>query len=259
MIIRAGVSWRCVDAYAAGTSHTSSQTPCQDRCALDVFTSADGADILVCVVSDGAGSASRAEQGAEIVCEVLLKCVRSALATNSDLDEITDEFVTTWFRAIYERARSQASEDSADVRDYAATALLAIAAPFQTLCAQIGDGGIVLLPANDAEFRVAIWPEAAEYANETFFVTDGTSAEHVQIQRFDAVNDVIVFSDGLQRLALEQPTRTAHERFFSPLVGTVRSSEDVAALKRDLLAYLNSPAINERTDDDKSLAIACRL
>jgi hypothetical protein len=26
-----------------------------------------------------------------------------------------------------------------------------------------------------------------------------------------------------------------------------------------LVAYLNSPAINRRTDDDKSLAIGCRM
>ena len=167
--------------------------------------------------------------------------------------------VRTWYADVREQIRTAALDAGVDVREYSATALLAIAAPFQTICAQVGDGGIVLRAAQSAGFNVAIWPEAAEYANETYFITDRTLSDHVQIKRLDGVADIIAFSDGLQRLAIEQTTRTGFAPFCEPLVSTVRESEDVDALQRDLHSYLSSQAVNNRTDDDKSLAIACRL
>lgn len=251
--------WRCVDGYAIGTSHRATQTPCQDRCASTVFTAQDGGEVMVSVVSDGAGSAGRAEQGAQIVCDTLLSCALAALHQSSDLDLVEDEIVRSWLAEARDRIRSQAGDDESRIGDYNATGLLAIAAPQQTLCAQIGDGAIVVRANESAEWTVALWPEETQYANETFFVTDLAVAEHVQIARFDAVSDVVVFSDGLQRLALEQATRAAFPRFFSAMVNTVRAGSDRDSLRENLLAYLNSEAINARTDDDKSLAIACRI
>ena len=253
------MSWRCVEGYAVGTSHQSTETPCQDRCASTVFLAEDGGEVMACAVSDGAGSAGRAEQGAQIVCDTLLACARETLTQSSDLDAVSDEIIRSWFLQAREQIRAQAGDDDAMVRDYAATGLLAVASAYQTLCAQIGDGAIVIRKCEGPGFEVAIWPEGAEYANETFFVTDPASAEHVQIARYDKVCDVVAFSDGLQRLALDQVEHAAYTRFFTPLVGTIRSSNDTDLLETQLVAYLNSKPINERTDDDKSLAIACRL
>ena len=42
----------------------------------------------------------------------------------------------------------------------------------------IGDGGIVMRRAPDEPFEVATWPEAGEYVNQTFFVTDDDAAAH---------------------------------------------------------------------------------
>lgn len=251
--------WRCVDGYAIGTSHRATQTPCQDRCLSSVFTAQDGGDVMVSVVSDGAGSAGRAEQGAQIVCDVLLSCAQDTLTQSSDLDRIEDEIVRSWFARVRDSIRRQAGDDEGRIGDYNATALLAIAAPQQTLCAQIGDGAIVVRANEEAPWTVAIWPEETQYANETFFITDAAVGEHVQIARFDSVSDIVAFSDGLQRLALEQATRMAFARFFSPLVSTVRAATDTDGLRENLRAYLNSESINSRTDDDKSLAIACRI
>jgi hypothetical protein len=239
----ASLMWRYVDGFAVGTSHLETQSPCQDRCACSVVSSADGGQVLVAVVSDGAGSAPRSEEGAALVCERLATAAGEAVRASSDLDALSDELVRSWFL---------------DVRDYAATALLAIASDHQALCAQLGDGGIVVRRAQDEPFELAVWPGGGEYANETFFVTDDGAPERIELRRYDRVVDVVAFSDGLQNLALEWSSRSAFGPFFGPLVATVRARAD-ANVRAELLAYLNSEAINRRTDDDKSLAIACRI
>ncbi len=255
------MTWRFVDGFAAGTSHLERAIPCQDRCASAVIRSGDGGEVFVSVVSDGAGSAARAEDGAQSVCDTLMACVRAAVAASSDLAAIADDDVHAWFRSLREGLEAAAAGAQLEIREFAATALLAVASERQALFAQIGDGGIVMRRAPDEPFEVATWPEAGEYVNQTFFVTDDDAAAHLVIRRVADVSDLIAFSDGLQSLALQLSTRTAFAPFFEPLVGVVRAAAPSAngELRESLLAYLNSGAVNGRTDDDKSLAIACRM
>ena len=237
-----------------------SQKPCQDRCASHVALSGDGAEVFFSAVSDGAGTAAHAERGAQLVCDSLIELAARAVAESSDLDRIADERVRSWFLEARERLRALARETETEIRDYAATGLLAVVSEQQTLCARVGDGGIVLRRTPEGPFEVALWPEAGEYANQTYFVTDDAVAERIAIRRYDDVRDVIAFSDGLQHLALEHATRSAFVPFFAPLVRTIREGNQSAdELQASLVAYLNSAAVNGRTDDDKSLVIGCRL
>jgi hypothetical protein len=253
------MSWRYVSAIAVGTSHVRSDTGCQDRCAGTVVACPDGAEVFVGVVSDGAGSAAFAERGAALVCERLPVLVRDALASSSDLDAVSDDDVRTWFLLLRDELRAQAGDTDAELREFSATVLLAVASDHQTLCASVGDGAVVVRAGAAAPFEVALWPEGGEYANQTYFLTDDAVAERVAIRRFDGVSDVIAFSDGLQQLALERSSKTAFEPFFAPLVRTVRESPiPPEELARSLAAYLDSDAVNRRTDDDKALVVGCR-
>jgi hypothetical protein len=255
------VTWRYVDSVAVGSSHRMTALPCQDRCAGAIVATRDGGDALVCVISDGAGSALRAEDGAQLVCDTLLALASAAVRECGDLDELDDERVRGWFLDVRDRLQIVASDAGIDLREFAATSLLAIATARHTLCAQIGDGAIVLRgPEDAAAFEVAVWPAGGEYANQTFFVTDERAQDHLELRRFGGVRDLVALSDGLQSLALEQGTRSAFSPFFEPLVRTVREADGRGPTLRDALAaYLDSDAINQRTDDDKSLAIACRI
>jgi hypothetical protein len=254
------VTWRYVDGFAVGTAHVGSETPCQDRCTCTVIQSNDGGEVFVTVVSDGAGSAALSEIGAQAVCDVLNELVGERVRECSDLDEVSDELVRSWLLEVRERLRATARAAETDLREYAATALLAIVGERQALCAQIGDGGIVFRRTPEDPFELALWPANGEYANQTFFVTDSTAAERIEIRRYDHIYDVIAFSDGLQNLALSHATRSPFAPFFEPLVRTVRGNGAANGdVRKELIAYLNSPAINQRTDDDKSLAIGCRM
>ena len=69
---------------------------------------------------------------------------------------------------------------------------------------------------------------------------------------------VATFTDGIQRLALNLVTNTPHEPFFAPFFNgmakaTVEQEDQLQGL---LVKFLGSQAVNERTDDDKTLALA---
>ncbi len=246
------MTWRLVDGYAAGTTHRESNIACQDRARTRVIGT-----VAIAVLADGAGSARNAERGAEAVCDALLDAVASDLATR-DVAALDDDAVRAWFARAHDRIAAEAVEHGFDPRDYAATGLVVVAGAEATICAQIGDGGIVVREP-DAPFAVAIWPHNGEYANETYFVTDDAVETHVAIVRYGRVDDAVVFSDGVARLALDHATRDAFAPFFEPLLRTVRAAPDLEQLRGELLAYLDSGIVNARTDDDKSLAIVTRL
>ncbi len=250
------MTWRSVDGYAVGTSHLESNVPCQDRCEAGVV--AEGR-VAVAVLADGAGSAAHAERGAEVACAALMDAIANAVAGALDLATIGDHTVRSWLADVRARIAGEAARHDHDVREYAATLLACVASDNHTICLQLGDGGIVVRAPGEA-FVVAIWPENGEYANQTYFVTDDDALERLAIARFGRVDDVVVFSDGISRLALDHATRTAFAPFFEPLTRTVRHSDrSRAQLCADLDSYLASDAINARTDDDKALAIATRL
>jgi hypothetical protein len=250
------VTWRTVDGCAGGTSHLESNVPCQDRCEVGVLASGR---VAVAVLADGAGSAAHAERGAELVCAALMRAIANDVERTRDLATLPDAAVRAWLADARAHIAADAAHEDREAREYAATALACVAGDGHTICLQLGDGGIVVRPPGDA-FAVAIWPENGEYANQTFFVTDDDALERLAIARFGRVDDVVVFSDGLSRLALDHASRTAYPPFFEPLTRTVRESDrSRAQLCADLGAYLASAPINARTDDDKALAIATRL
>lgn len=146
------------------------------------------------------------------------------------------------------------------MRDFAATAVVILAGPNDTVVAHVGDGAVAVREA-DGEWRAASWPAAGEFAGTTFFITDDGGAR-VRISRLAVpVIELAVLTDGLERLALSFSGDEAHAPFFAgmmrPLAAreTVARSAEVSAMLR---SYLMSDAVCLRTDDDKTLILARR-
>jgi len=157
------------------------------------------------------------------------------------------------FRDVREAVLAEAERLGVSGRELACTALLAVIGPSVAAFAQIGDGAMVV---GD---RVIFWPEPAEYANATDFLTDDDWAAKLHFAMTDApVTEVAVLTDGLQRLALDFQGKAPHAAFFRPLFDALRSATDVEALVEPFRDFLDSPRVNARTDDDKTLVIAVR-
>ena len=128
--------------------------------------------------------------------------------------------------------------------------------------AQIGDGAIVVANENGTQWSSVFWPQHGEFANTTNFVVSLGASELLEFFASDeAVNELAVFSDGIENLVLNQASKSAHSPFFNSMFVPVRKLE-ISGLNEELSAglatYLESQAICDRTDDDKSLVLASR-
>jgi hypothetical protein len=77
------------------------------------------------------------------------------------------------------------------------------------------------------------------------------------------VDEVALFTDGIERLVLDHTERTAPPQFFRTLFGWLVKTDKApldAELPVSLIVanYLDSKQINDRTDDDKTLILATR-
>ncbi len=245
--------WNIVRASAVGTSHAASRLLCQDDCYADIFQ-----NHLICLVADGAGSAKKGGQGAELACSTARD--RIEIAVEGQPLPIFDEFaVKEWIHAVRQVIHETAEADGLTTRDYACTLLGAVVGPKEAVFFQIGDGAIVA--SVGAAQGVVFWPESGRYANMTHFVADADALAHLQVVVTTAqIDELALFSDGLQRLALSFEQRIPHVPFFAPMLAVLRKLEpsECAALDEQLARFLDSPQINKRTDDDKTLVLATR-
>lgn len=254
--------WRYALASVEGTSHLRSGTPCQDRSACRTFQIGEAEYVLVAVVSDGAGSATHSDVGAELACSLLVNEMEALFETGGSVSDITQSFIEEWLIRFQNEITIRADSQCLKVRDYACTIVAAIVGSHSAAFLQIGDGAIVVPSSEEPdEYCWIFWPQKGEYENTTFFATDPSAQEHLDFTLFNyPIDEVALFTDGLQRLVLNFDTQEAHSRFFGPMLAPVRLASEGHSenLSSALARYLASEAVNERTDDDKTLILATR-
>lgn len=250
--------WRSVCASVVGSSHAVSATPCQDSGWAQTDVLPDGLHLLSIFVADGAGSALRGGDGAELAIEAAAACV--ALKSQALQLELDDALAVEVVQAVRDKILAAAASAQLRPRDFACTFLGMLATDGAALVFQIGDGGVVLDAGRGLE--LAITPMSGEYANMTRFVTDDDAMAILQTRKYaECITKVAAFTDGIQRLALHLADHTPHVPFFLPFFDGLAkaSAEQAEQLPGLLVQFLGSPAVNERTDDDKTLALAVRL
>jgi hypothetical protein len=250
--------WQVTGAAVQGLSHQKLGLPCQD--ALEYRCLPGGA--LLVALADGAGSAARSELGAQAAVQAAMDTLVSSLECSQPA-ECCDRVDLLW--ETFESARSAliklAEERDEPLHDFATTLTCLAATPDQLIVGQLGDGAVVARGA-DGLLNTVTTSQRGEYANETFFLTQEQALEQVAIQVINLpVQALAVMSDGLTRLALKRPNNEPHPPFFKPLFAFVETwapSNDGAQASEALAAFLASPRVCERTDDDKALLLALR-
>ena len=219
----------------------------------------DKSSPLVALLCDGAGSASKGGQGATLVVRNLSRLVREHFANQTSLP--TDAEVSGWIEAIRQKLFALAASRGIDACEFACTLIFVVSNGSDTLVAHVGDGAVVVRDLVSEEWIAISWPAQGEYASTTFFVTDRPEPRLSTYLHSAEVDGIAAFTDGIERLALDFSKNIAHPPFFRGIFAPVFSS---AASGRDdelselLSRYLDSQAVNSRTDDDKSIIIAAR-
>lgn len=251
--------WRYVYASVPGVAHLAGGIDCQDACAVQLLPASERGPILIMAAADGAGSAIQGGIGAELACRtVLAECAARVL------DPTAMEWARGDAEALLASVRAallrRAAEENRPVREFACTLLGAVVATDRALFLQIGDGAIVIDAG--AHYRPVFWPQTGEYANETRFVTDPDATARMESAILtEPVTDIALLSDGLQPLALHYRSQQAHAPFFQPMFQHLSEHPEPGCPEGLTLAlerFLASPAINQRTHDDKTLILATR-
>lgn len=239
-----------------GTSQAKSGQPCQDSSSIGE-DAPEG--MFVAATADGAGAADLSTEGSRIAACAAAQSLFRLLKLHARplyegvLDEILQEAVHFARKALETEA---VLKDTA-LGEFASTLIVAICAPEITGAAQIGDGAMVTARDNDG-FTLFSAPQRGEYANTTNFITSDNWQASLDITtRYGGVSRPAMFTDGIQSLALNAPAgNTPHAPFFAPLFRWTEKQEDENAAGRTLAAFLSSPRVKARADDDLTLLLA---
>ncbi|MGQ9647672.1 MAG: PP2C family serine/threonine-protein phosphatase [Thermodesulfobacteriota bacterium] len=256
------MKWKVIQASVIGASHSIRGELCQDDCFAAAFLSPSGDECFVALVSDGAGSTIRGGKGAMIACDVGFRVIWEWISQVDCLSSVSAKVVAEWVDTIRYHLWLASRAEGLLLRDYACTLLGAVVADNNAAFFQVGDGAIVIDEGDG--FQPVFWPDSGEYANMTYFVTDEDALSHLHSEvSLKAPSEIAVFSDGIQRLALVYQTKEVHRAFFEPMFARLRKAvndDECDLLSGQLAGFLGSSAVNERTDDDKTLVLAtCRL
>ncbi len=253
--------WTLISASATGTSHAKNNTPCQDA---HRWTLMDPGTLLI-AVADGAGSAERSQAGAVCAVEVALAFLEGALTALIPNDEPGwERLLTEAFKQARAAVFALADAENLSARAFACTLTLVIANDEWLVTGQIGDG-VVVAQTRSGELITVSPPQRGEYANEThFLVTDDALTNfdgriYRQHETIEAIASLAAMTDGLLRLALDLTDHRPHAPFFNPLLNFAATHHDPKEARDQLFAFLDSPRVNARTDDDKTLVLAVRI
>ena len=251
--------WKVYGAKVQGPSHVQTNTPCQD--AFSTGVSSDGQWVSM-VVSDGAGSAARAEEGSQLVAKVLsekLLEIAAQLNTRVPGGWINDSVIQQVIH-VRELLREKAGKD--DIRDFHCTLVAALVGPSGGFLIHIGDGSLIsgnATPEANEEKKLHITinnqskPENGEYANETFFITEKDWIKHLRISPIGKTDWIMLATDGGCALSLQNesvPHISNLQDIFKHLLKLPDDSRSPA-----IQAWLETDGAKKLSNDDKTLVI----
>ena len=239
-----------------GPAHEKTGDPCQDSGRVSVLGEEQDSTLVACV-ADGAGSARFSDRGSDIVSRVICDNAASHLKSHEGMNGLSRNDVLSWCEHAKREIQEQADSFGCETREFATTLCAAIISQQNCVFFQIGDGAIIL--RRNGVYGVVFWPQSGEYANMTNFITaDDYQDKFEYLATSVSFSDVALFTDGIERMALDFETQTPFAPFFDPLLNTLSKSDSSLDLGEDLRRLLQSDSVRERSDDDKTLIVATR-
>jgi len=245
--------WRVSASSVQGVSHIKTNQPCQDA---NEWRIENG--LLFAAIADGAGSAKESQRGATLACRVALdELVKSFNGSSAGrFDSQHSESFKKAFTVAREAIIAEAQASKLPIRELSCTLILVAGCEQGAIAAQIGDGATLLLSAK-GELQALTKPADSEYLNETVFITADEALSQLQIQSYSGeVKSLVMFTDGLQMLALKMPDAQPHSPFILPLIKYIEGESDDVRRQEQLQKFLTSSRITERADDDLTLLLA---
>jgi hypothetical protein len=233
----------------------ASGIPCQDahQACVEPFGSGE---VLLVACADGAGSASRSDEGARWACDEAILALKHIVAKGGP-DAIDDGAMLGVVAKARERVFENASDSGLPAREFASTLLVVAVTPREAVAVQVGDGAVVVGSAGCLDLVISV---EQEVLNVTDFLVDSDAMS--KVRRWSApatgIDSVAVSTDGLVPVLIDQRRGRPHPPMFGMLFGALHDTTDETEVGERLSAFVRSEQVCQRTDDDKTLVLACR-
>lgn len=253
--------WKFAYGTVAGSRHKKQGISCQDSCDVRVFYTRSKDAVLSAVASDGAGSAIYADTGSKLCCSFVMEAIKDFFEEGNEVFNLTrgkaEDIVLDFCREVKKYGENMGCDEI----EYSCTLMCAVVGCKNAVFFQIGDGAMVIQKKGEIGYAPVFWPGKGEYENSTHFAVLPESVKHLKYGLAGGtVCDIAIFTDSLERLALNLRDRCAFQPFFKPLFDEIKTKFKAYdnSLFESITSFLNSQRINKRTDDDKTLIIASR-
>lgn len=260
--------WLASAASVRGKSHIDSQLPNQDSVVVQYCESADA---WVAVVSDGAGTARRAEDGSRETTAAIAQCLMDFLRA-ADAGRVEIALFTKTLERGIEGVRAHLSASGSPLHDFHCTLVACLLTRHGGYVASIGDSvtltsRFAFLPAgHQAGQATDLFPDAntvlhepdrGEYANETYFLTQADWRAHLYIAPVPSQTDVVVLTtDGAMDVAMSRGR--VFRGFLSNLVANLATTESRQQRDEIIGAWLGDSQTFHITGDDKTMVVLLR-
>jgi hypothetical protein len=238
------VDWKAAHAHVRGRSHRVSGVGCQDQTG-----SLLNQGLAVVSLADGAGSARRAKEGADLCTRRICSLIHDHFDRFVDDNPLARRMIV---EDMQKHLRRLGRELGADLSDFASTLLFVGVKNGTYLAGHLGDGVIGAL----AEERVVVLspPDRGEFANMTYFITQPGVEDRLRLYtgKTGKVDGFILLSDGAAESLFNRS-----RQIMAPATHRILEWLDdnpALAVTRALYYNLNS-IIVEKTTDDCSIAV----
>ena len=251
------MKWKAIVGSVAGSSHKRKGLPCQDYGAFTLLP--DG--IAIGAIGDGTGASRYAELGSFLATQASVYALKHQ---DWIVDTMSEQDARTILGKVFgfaQRVVLDAAHQSRTPASEFCSTLLAFVASTNWLAAmQIGDGFNVVRWANSDSYEILFRPQKRGYVNHPYTILDPDAEKDLEIGFWKRQADFICLaSDGLESVALSLKDWTAHAPFFEPLDLFARELTDVKQGRSEVLGFLQSPELDARCDDDKTLLLCTRM
>jgi hypothetical protein len=258
-VLSDATSWKLAAVAVPGRRHLAAGEPCQDAFCHASFDTPDG-EALVAALADGAGSASRAAEGANLAAGMACDIARTSLVERVPSDgrgwqELAERIVGETMSRLARVA--VAIGEPRGIAALGSTLTLALIRLPWVCLVSIGDSLAIIVCQDDSAHLLEPLVPAHPDGDPTHTLLTSSGPAEV-IARIAVVEDgdiaaLMLASDGLASAILngDRP----HPDYVHPLLDQVRSDRDPV----ELASYLMSDTeLVGRSGDDRSLLIAVR-
>lgn len=263
--------WVIARASVQGKSHVDGGIVNQDAMAL---VNPPGDDCFAVAISDGAGSAKRADEGSQHFSREIARGLHKLVSAvhRREVAGNSQNTIADHIQQLITDARKSLNVGDSTLRDFHCNLMALAIGPEWGVMVYLGDAVMLksafASSAKGADFFVNAsmsLQDRAEYANETHFVTEPDWPKHLVWNFVDPKGQDDFFAlmtDGAADIALGPvPGSTEKEvsrPFFAPLVSMVMTAPAEDERNRVIYDALASPQTYKLTGDDKTMVLVIR-